>query len=200
MILKYWLIKGSLSPLLLVFAWKHNSHASPTSALLPCQGWGFPDHVDACSFWGRPFIALLHGHNFNLFKSSRAGFRGEGKYIRDNSFPPRLNWTVVWVRQCSNWFRFFSPLKESSDCILQQFAKQKSASSARRLWFLYIWLPLGDGAARRVPHSPHHSRQSIQERPLSKVVQAPFAILLSPESAISSQIGKLLQEKSSIRG
>lgn len=54
-------------------------------------------HFEVCSFKGRPFIVLLPGHNFNLFESTRACFRGEVKYIRDNSFSYSPNWTVVWV-------------------------------------------------------------------------------------------------------
>ena len=45
----------------------------------------------------KPFIVLLPEHNFNLFESTRAYFRGEVKHIKDNSFSRRLNWTMVWV-------------------------------------------------------------------------------------------------------
>ena len=44
-----------------------------------------------------PFIVLLPEHNFNLFESTRAYFRGEVKYIKDNGFSHSLNWTMVWV-------------------------------------------------------------------------------------------------------
>lgn len=35
-------------------------------------------------------MVLLHGHNFNLFKSSSACFRGEVKCIKDNSLSQSL--------------------------------------------------------------------------------------------------------------
>lgn len=105
---KYQFIKVPFSPHLQIFCLKIEQPCFSIirGFTLLSKGEDSGYHFDVCSFWGRPFIVLLHGHNCNLFESSMACFRGEVKYIKDNSFSHSLNWTMVWVRQISNWFGF----------------------------------------------------------------------------------------------